>query len=99
MNQNAGAQNIVGNNNTAIQASGVAVRVFMVHIVSGGTPSVVSLKNGTASGSANFLTLTGTASTGATFNFGDKGIQFASGCFVVTDTNSSNVLVTYNTAS
>lgn len=99
MNQNAGTQNIVGNTNTAIQASGVAVRIFMVHIVSGGTASVVSLKNGTASGSTNYLTLTGTISTGATFNFGDKGILFPSGCFVVTDTNTSNVALTFNTAS
>lgn len=99
MNQNAGTQNIVGNVNTAIQGSGVPVRVFMIHVISAGTASVVSVKNGTTSGSTNYLTLTGTISTGATFNFGDKGILFPAGAFVVTDTNTASVLVTYNTGS
>ena len=98
MIQNAGSQ-LVGTTDAAIQASGTAVRVFMIHIISGGSGAVVSLRNGTSASATAFITQTGTANTGATFTYGTQGMLFPSGCFVDVDVNTTSVLVTYNTAS
>lgn len=98
MIQNAGTQ-LVGTTDAAVQASGTAVRVFMIHIISGGTAAVVSLRNGTAAGSTAYVTETGTISTGKTILFGTQGMMFPAGCFVDVDGNTTSVLVTYNTLS
>ena len=98
MIQNAGSQ-LVGTSDAAVQASGTAVRVFTIHVISGGSAAVVSLRNGTAATATAFVTETGTASTGKTINFGDQGMVFPSGCFVDVDGNTTSVLVTYNTVA
>lgn len=97
MIQNAGVQSIVGNNPIAIGAAGKPVRVFAMHIISGGGgASVVSLRNGSTVAGTIWVTQTGTTSTGATFNFGSHGMVFSAGCFVSTDANSADVTITYN---
>lgn len=97
MIQNASTQSIVGNVATAIgTTAGTAVRVFTVHIISGaGGASVVSLRNGASAGGTIYITETGTANTGKTFNYGDQGVWFPAGCFVSTDANSADVTVTF----
>lgn len=98
MIQNAGTQLLTADG--AVGASGVAVRVFAINIVSGGGgAAVVSLKNGTAAGSTNYVTQTGTTSTGVTVIFGAQGFLFPAGCFVDVDANTASVLVSFNYAS
>lgn len=94
MLQNAGSQLLTADG--AVGSSGVAVRVFTIHIVSGGTAAIVSLKNGTAAGSTNYVTETGTISTGRTIPFGVAGFVFPAGCFVDVDVNTTSVLVSFN---
>lgn len=97
MIQNAGTQSITGNNPAAVGSAGIAVRVFHIHIISGGGGgSVVSLRNGSSGSGTIWITQTGTTSTGATFNYGMQGILFPAGCFVSTDANSANVIVTFS---
>lgn len=97
MIQNASTQAISGNNPAAIGAAGQAVRVFNLHIISGGGgASVVSLRNGSSGSGTIWVTETGTTSTGKSFNYGTQGILFPAGCFVSTDANSSVVTITYN---
>lgn len=94
MIQNAGSQLVTAD--AAVGASGQAVRVFMIHIISAGTGAVVSLKSGTSTAGTARVTETGTASTGVTFVYGTQGLLFPSGCFVDVDANTTSVLVTYN---
>lgn len=97
MIQNAGSQ-LVGTTDAAVQASGKAVRVFMIHIISG-TAAIVSLRNGTAATATAYATETGTANTGKTIVYGEQGLAFPAGCFVDVDVNTTSVLVTYCTLS
>lgn len=100
MIQNAGTQSIAGNNPVAIGTAGTAVRVYTIHVIStGGGASVVSLRNGSTAGGTIWVTETGTISTGKSVNYGTQGILFPAGCFVSTDANSSNVIVTFNYGS
>jgi hypothetical protein len=74
-------------------SGGERIRVYAMHLVSGaGGNSVVSLKNGGAAGDI-WITCTGTASTGITFDFGHKGFVFTNGCYVDVDANTNSVLV------
>lgn len=79
-----------------VDVSGVPTRIYSIHIISGGTPAVVSLKNGTSSSATAWITETGTASTGATFRYGTYGALFPNGCFVDVDGNTTSVLVSYS---
>lgn len=97
MIQNAGTQLLIADG--PVQASGVAVRVFAVHIISTSTAAVVSLRNGTSTAATSYATLTGTISTGVNFTFGEAGLLFPAGCFVDIDANTTSVTVAYNTAS
>lgn len=67
------------------QVTAPGIRVFNIHLISGGTPSVFSLTNGNAG--TTFVKVTGTANTGATFDFGVNGVFFPSGAFAVVDGN------------
>jgi hypothetical protein len=78
-------------NTTTGQTNSAPTRVLNVHIISGGTAAVVTFKNG--SGGNTYLSLTGTASTGATFDFGHHGHTFPSGCYVTFDANTTSVAV------
>lgn len=74
-------------------AAGNTIRVFNIHILSGGGGgAVVSLKNGGASGTV-WITETGTTSTGKTFDYGINGLLFTNGCFVDVDANTTSVLL------
>jgi len=99
MIQNAGTQ-LVGSSDAAIGSSGVAVRVFGIHILSGGGgAAVVSLRNGIAAGATAYITETGTTSTGKTFSYGTQGVLFPAGCFCDVDSNTPSVAVVFNYAS
>lgn len=98
MIQNAGTQILTADG--AVSSAGRAVRVFAMHLISGaGGATVVSLRSGSTVGGTVWVTETGTANTGATFNYGTRGVLFPSGCFVDVDTNTTSVTVTYNIAS
>ena len=77
-----------------IGTSGKPIRVFWIHLISGGTASVLAVHNGTSASDTQILSLTGTISTGATFNFAG-GARFPAGCYVNVDTNISNVTFSY----
>lgn len=95
MIQNAGAQLFTADGQ--VGSSGTpAVRVFMLHIISGGTAAIVSLRSGSSAGATSLVTETGTISTGKTINYGEKGMLFSSGCFVDVDVNTTSALVTFN---
>jgi hypothetical protein len=80
-------------------ATGYIVRVYAIHIISGGGgAAVVSFKSG-GSGGTTYLTETGTASTGKTITYGEGGIVFPAGLYVDVDANTTSVAVTYNVTS
>lgn len=94
MIQNAGTQLITADG--VVNTAGTAVRIFAIHILSGGGgAAVVSLKSGSAVGGTAWITETGTTSTGKTFSYGTQGVLFPNGCFVDVDTNTTSVAVTY----
>lgn len=97
MIQNGGSQLVTAD--AALGASGKAVRVFAMHIISGGVAGIVSLRNGTTASDTAYVTETGTVGTGQTFNYGTQGILFPSGCFVDVDANTTSALVTFNYVS
>jgi len=97
MIQNAGSQLITADG--PVGSSGVAMRVFMIHIISGATAAVVSLRNGTSAGATAYVTQTGNINTGATFTYGLQGMLFPAGCFCDVDGNTTSVTVTYCYAS
>lgn len=70
-------------------------RVFSVHLLSGGTASTTTLKNGTTTSGTVYVQLDGTISKGTTFNAGPAGIRFPGGCFVDVDANATSVLVEF----
>lgn len=77
-----------------IGTSGKPIRVFSIHIISGGTASVLAVYNGTGTNGTQLLSLTGTLSTGATFNFAG-GFRFSAGCYLDVDSNVTSVSVSY----
>lgn len=99
MIQNAGTQAIASGTNAAIGASGVAVRVFTLHLISDGTATVTSLRNGTSGSATAYATETGTVSTGKTINYGTQGMLFPAGCFLNVDAHCIGGIVTFCYAS
>ncbi len=80
-----------------VNTASVAVRVFAIHILSGGGgAAVVALRTGPVVGGAIWIQETGTTSTGKTFSYGTQGVWFPAGCFVDVDTNTTSVAVTYS---
>jgi len=73
-------------------AANIPTRVFSIHIISGGTAGVVSLKNNGASGTI-YVTETGSINTGKTIYFGTHGMLFPNGCYVDVDANTTSVLL------
>lgn len=88
---------LVGSSDIALittLAAGEGVRVFNMHILSGGGgAAVVSLRNGQTVAGTIWITETGTASTGKTFDYGVQGHYFPAGVFVDVDTNTTSVLI------
>ena len=97
-------QNFVGSQlctTAAGQAVGILgkpVRVFIVHILSGGTAGIIKLYNGSTTSNTLVVQQTCTAvSTGNTFDYGEYGILFPLGCFYeeVSDANVVSTLITF----
>lgn len=80
---------------TQVVATGKPVRVYTMHVISGGTAAVVSLKSG-GSGGTVWVTATGAISTGVTTYFGSQGLVLPSGLYVDVDTNTTSVALTYS---
>jgi hypothetical protein len=94
MQGTSGSQLVVAD--LAVGVSGHPCRVFGIHAISGaGGGTVVNMRNGIAATSTIYLTQTGTASTGATFNYGPYGILFPDGCFCDVGANLTSVLVSF----
>lgn len=81
----------------AINSAGRKVRIFSMHIISGGTAGVVNLRDGDAVTDTIRVTETGAVNTGRTINFGEWGILFENGCFYDEDANVTSTLITYAT--
>ena len=75
-------------------AAGDKIRVFNINVNSGaGGNGVVELRNGGAAGDI-YVVVTGTASTGVSFEFGDQGYLFLNGCYANIDANVDSIAVT-----
>lgn len=80
-----------------IGVSGKPVRIYHINILSGaGGGGVVNFRNGTLVGDTIWLSQTGTASTGVTFEY-NEGFLLPAGCFVDIDANVTSVAVTFHT--
>ncbi len=82
----------------AIGTLGRPIRVYTVHIISGGTAGIIKLHNGTSTSDTLVVQETcAVVSTGNTINYGDYGILFPAGCFYeeVVDGNVTSTLVTF----
>ena len=77
-----------------INDAGDVIRVYAMHIISGGTAGIVSLKNGGASGTV-YITEDGSANVGETFVYGTHGVLFPDGCYIDVDANTTSVVVAY----
>ena len=94
MQGNSGSQLVTAD--LAVGVSGKPCRVFGMHAISGaGGGTVVSLRNGTTTSGTIYLTETGTASTGATFNYGPYGVLFPAGCFCDVGANITSALISF----
>ena len=80
-----------------VGVSGKPVRIYHIHIISGGTAGVVNLRNGALVTDTIFATETGTANTGATFSYDHVGILLSAGAFIDIDANVTSVAVTFHT--
>jgi len=87
-----GAGSVLRTSDGELIAAGVRVRVFNMHLISGGTASVIALINGGSSGTT-YIKETGTANTGKTFDYGTEGHLFPNGCYADVDANIVSVLV------
>lgn len=82
----------------AIGPSGAKVRVFSLHLISGGTAGIIKLYNGTSTSGTIYIQETaGTVSTGNDFSYGESGVLFPNGCFYeeVIDANVTSTLISY----
>jgi hypothetical protein len=89
MIQNAGTQILTADGTIGI--SGKPIRIFCLHIVSGGTQGIVQV----ASGGNTIIYETGTANTGKTITFGDNGMFIPAGATCDIDANTVRAVVTY----
>jgi hypothetical protein len=60
-------------------------RIFHIHLISGGSASVLTIQNG--QGGTTYIKVTGTANTGADFDFGIYGQSFPLGAYATVDGN------------
>jgi len=97
-------QNFVGATlaNTAAGQSigtlGRKIRVYSIHLISGGTAGIITLKNGTDTNGTVFIQETApVVSTGNTVTYGDYGVLFPNGCFYqeTVDANVTSTLITF----
>lgn len=93
MNLMPGSQRITGD--SIIGPTAVPIRLHCVSLVSGGTASVLSLLNGTTAGGTQYVSITGTASTGTVVNFAG-GLRFPGGLFADADGNISSATFVFD---
>jgi hypothetical protein len=84
MNLLPGSQRIVADG--VVGVSGKPTRLYCVSLISGGTASVLSLLNGADASGTQFVSITGTASTGIVVNFAG-GLRFPNGLYADVDSN------------
>ena len=73
---------------------GRPVRVYGWYLLSGGTASVVALKDGQGAGNTTQVQIDGVISKFT--NFSDpQGLLFPNGCFVVPDANTVNLTISF----
>lgn len=82
----------------AVGTSGNIIRVFSVHLVSGGTASEGTLRNGTSASDTALAQIDGTADAGVTLSF-SGGLKFVGGCFYDADANIDYVTIIYTEES
>lgn len=91
---------ITTSSGSVVGESGAPIRVVSVQITSGGTASVVTLKNGTSSSGTVYYQGTGTINQTTTpANFPAGGLYFPGGCFISWDGNGSGANVQFEQAT
>ena len=78
-----------------VSGSGVKVRIYSMHIISGATAGIVQLRDGTAVGGTIRIKETGSVNTGKTIEYGGVGVLFENGCFYDEDANVTSALITF----
>jgi len=73
---------------SAVSTSGKPIRVFCVNLISGGSASTLTLKNGTSTSGTAYDQIDGTASQSVTKNYAG-GLLFPGGCYADADANIS----------
>lgn len=68
--------------------------IYSIHVISGATPSLVTLKDNGSSGTIYIQEL-GTANQGQTFNY-PEGKFFPNDCYYTADGNQTSVLISYD---
>lgn len=86
MNLLPGTQRVTAD--IAVGSSGMATRVYSVNLISGGTASTLTLRNGTSASGTTWEQIDGTASQSVTKNYAG-GLLFPAGCFADVDANIS----------
>lgn len=79
---------ITTTNNTLGIIQTPQTKIFHIHLVSGATPSNITIQNG--QGGTTLISVTGIASKGANFDFGWWGITFPLGAYVTYDGNQTS---------
>ena len=77
-----------------VGTSGHKIRVFSIHLVSGGTLSTTLFKDGTSTSGTSYIQVDGVANKGVTLDF-HYGVLFPDGCYMDTDANISYCTVVY----
>lgn len=87
----------VAADDVAVKTSGRPVAIYSIWIDSGaGGGGIVTLHNGTGTGSTTVLAIQGTTGGLDTVTLaGGQGIVFPSGCFVETDANVDSVTIAH----
>jgi len=77
-----------------VGTSGMPIRIFSIHLVSGATASTTTFRDGTTSSDTAHIQVDGIASQGVTIGF-NGGVRFPNGCFMDTDANISYSTIVY----
>lgn len=80
----------------ALSPSGSPVRIWSIIVKSGGSPASVLVKNGTSTAGTAYDQITGTADQAVVINY-EAGLVLPDGGYIDVDTNTSYVVVNYET--
>lgn len=94
MNVMPGIQRVTAD--IAVGVAGTPVRVFCVSLISGGSASTLTLRNGISASAAAQEQVDGTASQAVTKNYAG-GMLFPLGCFADVDANISYATFIFST--